>query len=75
MLFFAWCVYLDGIENINILKYQYPTDIKKIKILWRMVYLEWVEADIPWSWDKQYRQPDVYGESWPRSVQLYKQQA
>jgi len=40
-----------------------------------MVYLEWVEADIPWSWDKQYRQPDVYGESWPRSVQLYKQQA
>ncbi|CAM6010721.1 unnamed protein product [Sphagnum balticum] len=29
--------------------------------------------DRPWSWDRQYHQPDVYGEVWPRSVKLYSQ--
>ncbi|KAI4368211.1 hypothetical protein MLD38_016795 [Melastoma candidum] len=27
--------------------------------------------DIPWSWDRRYSKKDVYGQVWPRSVQLY----
>ncbi|CAM6084772.1 unnamed protein product [Calypogeia fissa] len=26
--------------------------------------------DVPWTWDRQYEKPDVYGDMWPRSVQL-----
>eukprot|EP00252_Welwitschia_mirabilis_P005216 TRINITY_DN15700_c0_g1_i1.p1 TRINITY_DN15700_c0_g1~~TRINITY_DN15700_c0_g1_i1.p1 ORF type:complete len:580 (-),score=95.55 TRINITY_DN15700_c0_g1_i1:217-1956(-) len=29
------------------------------------------QEDVPWSWDRQYQKPDVYGEVWPRSVNLY----
>ena len=28
-------------------------------------------ADVPWSWDRQYTKKDVYGQVWPRQVQLY----
>ena len=28
-------------------------------------------ADVPWSWDIQYSKPDVFGETWPRAVNLY----
>ena len=28
-------------------------------------------ADVPWSWDKRYTKKDVYGQVWPRHVQLY----
>lgn len=31
--------------------------------------------DIPWSWDRQYFQPDVYGEVWPRQVRRYTKQS
>ncbi|KAL9456276.1 hypothetical protein AB3S75_005491 [Citrus x aurantiifolia] len=27
--------------------------------------------DVPWSWDKRYTKKDVYGQVWPRHVQLY----
>ncbi|XP_044461851.1 tyrosyl-DNA phosphodiesterase 1 isoform X2 [Mangifera indica] len=27
--------------------------------------------DVPWSWDRQYSKKDVYGQVWPRKVQLY----
>ncbi|KAJ7946245.1 Tyrosyl-DNA phosphodiesterase 1 [Quillaja saponaria] len=27
--------------------------------------------DVPWSWDRRYNKKDVYGQVWPRSVQLY----
>ncbi|KAG8634391.1 tyrosyl-DNA phosphodiesterase 1 isoform X2 [Manihot esculenta] len=27
--------------------------------------------DVPWSWDRRYSKKDVYGQSWPRLVQLY----
>ncbi|KAK9714913.1 hypothetical protein RND81_06G130300 [Saponaria officinalis] len=30
--------------------------------------------DVPWSWDRQYRQKDVYGQVWPRQVKLYSAQ-
>ncbi|KAG0599541.1 hypothetical protein M758_12G160100 [Ceratodon purpureus] len=30
--------------------------------------------DIPWSWDRTYTQPDVYGEVWPRQVRRYTKQ-
>ncbi|KAK4485110.1 hypothetical protein RD792_007720 [Penstemon davidsonii] len=30
--------------------------------------------DVPWSWDRQYKQKDVYGEVWPRQVKLYTSQ-
>lgn len=28
-------------------------------------------ADVPWSWDRRYNKKDVYGQVWPRHVQLY----
>ncbi|XP_031397042.1 tyrosyl-DNA phosphodiesterase 1 isoform X1 [Punica granatum] len=27
--------------------------------------------DVPWSWDRRYNKKDVYGQVWPRPVQLY----
>ncbi|XP_031257301.1 tyrosyl-DNA phosphodiesterase 1-like isoform X1 [Pistacia vera] len=27
--------------------------------------------DVPWSWDRRYSKKDVYGQVWPRQVQLY----
>ncbi|KDP20800.1 hypothetical protein JCGZ_21271 [Jatropha curcas] len=30
--------------------------------------------DIPWSWDRRYTKKDVYGQVWPRLVQLYTSQ-
>ncbi|KAJ6397057.1 hypothetical protein OIU77_021987 [Salix suchowensis] len=30
--------------------------------------------DVPWSWDRRYSQKDVYGQVWPRTVQLYTSQ-
>ncbi|XP_021766943.1 tyrosyl-DNA phosphodiesterase 1-like isoform X1 [Chenopodium quinoa] len=30
--------------------------------------------DVPWSWDRVYRQKDVYGQVWPRQVKLYSSQ-
>ncbi|KAL6955677.1 tyrosyl-DNA phosphodiesterase 1 [Sarracenia purpurea var. burkii] len=30
--------------------------------------------DIPWSWDRRYHKKDVYGQVWPRQVQLYTSQ-
>ncbi|CAO2842603.1 unnamed protein product [Amaranthus hypochondriacus] len=30
--------------------------------------------DIPWSWDRQYSQKDIYGQVWPRQVKLYSAQ-
>ncbi|XP_010550062.1 PREDICTED: tyrosyl-DNA phosphodiesterase 1 isoform X1 [Tarenaya hassleriana] len=27
--------------------------------------------DVPWSWDRRYTKRDVYGQVWPRQVQLY----
>lgn len=31
--------------------------------------------DIPWSWDRQYREPDMFGEVWPRQVRRYTMQS
>ncbi|KAJ6367541.1 hypothetical protein OIU78_000160 [Salix suchowensis] len=30
--------------------------------------------DVPWSWDRRHSQKDVYGQVWPRTVQLYTSQ-
>ncbi|KAH7569520.1 hypothetical protein ACOSP7_012962 [Xanthoceras sorbifolium] len=30
--------------------------------------------DVPWSWDRRYNKKDVYGQVWPRQVQLYASQ-
>ncbi|KAK1309189.1 hypothetical protein QJS10_CPA09g01256 [Acorus calamus] len=30
--------------------------------------------DVPWSWDRRYSKKDVYGQTWPRHVQLYTSQ-
>lgn len=30
-----------------------------------------LSADVPWSWDRRYSKKDVYGQVWPRHVQLY----
>ncbi|PSS04715.1 Tyrosyl-DNA phosphodiesterase [Actinidia chinensis var. chinensis] len=30
--------------------------------------------DVPWSWDRQYNKKDVYGQVWPRQVQMYTSQ-
>ncbi|KAK4754397.1 hypothetical protein SAY87_002501 [Trapa incisa] len=27
--------------------------------------------DIPWSWDRKYSKKDIYGQVWPRMIQLY----
>ncbi|KAL5578945.1 hypothetical protein UlMin_011387 [Ulmus minor] len=31
-------------------------------------------GDVPWSWDRRYNKKDVYGQVWPRQVQLYTNQ-
>lgn len=30
--------------------------------------------DVPWSWDRRYQKKDVFGQVWPRQVQLYTSQ-
>ncbi|XP_047938783.1 tyrosyl-DNA phosphodiesterase 1 isoform X1 [Salvia hispanica] len=32
-------------------------------------------GDTPWSWDRRYTEKDVYGQVWPRQVELYTSQA
>ncbi|KAL9236902.1 hypothetical protein vseg_011516 [Gypsophila vaccaria] len=34
----------------------------------------YTSQDVPWSWERQYRQKDVYGQVWPRQVKLYSAQ-
>ncbi|XP_073005062.1 tyrosyl-DNA phosphodiesterase 1 isoform X1 [Typha latifolia] len=31
----------------------------------------YASEDVPWSWDRRYTKKDVYGQVWPRHVQLY----
>lgn len=31
----------------------------------------YTSEDVPWSWDRRYTKKDVYGQVWPRQVQLY----
>lgn len=31
-------------------------------------------TDVPWAWDRRYNKKDVYGQVWPRQVQLYASQ-
>ncbi|MQM11219.1 hypothetical protein Taro_044118 [Colocasia esculenta] len=31
----------------------------------------YTSEDVPWSWDRRYTKRDVYGQVWPRHVQLY----
>lgn len=40
---------------------------------WHHIYLNSgiSSADVPWSWDRRYTKKDVYGQGWPRQVQLY----
>eukprot|EP00262_Sarcandra_glabra_P007278 TRINITY_DN19981_c0_g1_i1.p1 TRINITY_DN19981_c0_g1~~TRINITY_DN19981_c0_g1_i1.p1 ORF type:complete len:235 (+),score=35.10 TRINITY_DN19981_c0_g1_i1:32-706(+) len=34
----------------------------------------YTSEDVPWSWDRRYHKKDVYGQVWPRHVQLYADQ-
>ncbi|KAH8512075.1 hypothetical protein H0E87_009321 [Populus deltoides] len=34
----------------------------------------YTSEDVPWSWDRRYSKKDVYGQVWPRTVQLYTSQ-
>ncbi|KAK3035085.1 hypothetical protein RJ639_032587 [Escallonia herrerae] len=34
----------------------------------------YTSEDIPWSWDRRYHKKDVYGQVWPRQIQLYMSQ-
>jgi tyrosyl-DNA phosphodiesterase-1 len=51
-----------------------PTETVTLPVPYRLPPLPYTSEDVPWSWDRQYRKPDVYGEVWPRSVKLYTNQ-
>lgn len=50
------------------------TEIVPLPVPYKLPPPPYRSEDVPWSWDRQYRKPDVYGEVWPRSVKLYTNQ-
>ncbi|XP_022870063.1 tyrosyl-DNA phosphodiesterase 1-like [Olea europaea var. sylvestris] len=47
------------------------TEVIQLPIPYELPPKLYSSEDVPWSWDRQYTQTDVYGQVWPRQVQLY----
>ncbi|KAK9151884.1 hypothetical protein Syun_010193 [Stephania yunnanensis] len=50
-----------------------PSEVISLPVPYELPPQPYSSEDVPWSWDKQYSKADVYGQRWPRHVQLYTQ--
>uniref|UniRef100_A0A1D1XM86 Tyrosyl-DNA phosphodiesterase 1 n=1 Tax=Anthurium amnicola TaxID=1678845 RepID=A0A1D1XM86_9ARAE len=46
-------------------------DVIPLPVPYELPPQPYTSEDVPWSWDRRYSKKDVYGEVWPRQVQLY----
>ncbi|KAA8519997.1 hypothetical protein F0562_014253 [Nyssa sinensis] len=47
------------------------SEVIPLPVPYELPPLPYSSEDVPWSWDKRYYKKDVYGQVWPRQVQLY----
>ncbi|XP_031500494.1 tyrosyl-DNA phosphodiesterase 1 [Nymphaea colorata] len=47
------------------------SEIIRLPVPYQLPPVPYNDEDVPWSWDRQYHLKDVYGQRWPRHVQLY----
>ncbi|KAM1883945.1 hypothetical protein ACFX13_005245 [Malus domestica] len=47
------------------------SEVIKLPVPYELPPQPYTVEDVPWSWDRQYNKKDVYGQVWPRHVQLY----
>ncbi|KAL2473374.1 tyrosyl-DNA phosphodiesterase-related [Forsythia ovata] len=47
------------------------TEVIQLPVPYELPPKPYSAEDVPWSWDRRYTQKDVYGQVWPRQVQLY----
>ncbi|XP_050215287.1 tyrosyl-DNA phosphodiesterase 1 isoform X1 [Mercurialis annua] len=47
------------------------SEVVRLPVPYELPPQPYSSEDVPWSWDRQYSKKDVYGQVWPRSVQLY----
>ncbi|XP_060191002.1 tyrosyl-DNA phosphodiesterase 1 isoform X1 [Lycium barbarum] len=50
------------------------SEVIKLPVPYELPPKPYSPEDIPWSWDRRYTKKDVYGQVWPRQVQLYTNQ-
>ncbi|PON39438.1 Tyrosyl-DNA phosphodiesterase I [Parasponia andersonii] len=49
-------------------------EVIKLPVPYELPPQPYSSEDVPWSWDRRYNKKDVYGQVWPRHVQLYSNQ-
>ncbi|GAV73664.1 Tyr-DNA_phospho domain-containing protein [Cephalotus follicularis] len=47
------------------------SDVIPLPVPYELPPQQYSSEDVPWSWDRRYGKKDVYGQVWPRKVQLY----
>ncbi|XP_073108399.1 tyrosyl-DNA phosphodiesterase 1 isoform X2 [Elaeis guineensis] len=47
------------------------SEVIRLPVPYQLPPQPYTSEDIPWSWNRQYFKKDVYGQVWPRHVQLY----
>ncbi|OAY67291.1 Tyrosyl-DNA phosphodiesterase 1 [Ananas comosus] len=47
------------------------SQVIRLPVPFRLPPQPYTSEDVPWSWDRRYTKKDVYGQVWPRHVQLY----
>ncbi|KAK6917354.1 Tyrosyl-DNA phosphodiesterase I [Dillenia turbinata] len=47
------------------------TEIILLPVPYELPPKPYSSEDVPWSWDRRYSKKDIYGQVWPRHVQLY----
>ncbi|KAM1123835.1 hypothetical protein ACFX19_005268 [Malus domestica] len=47
------------------------SEVIKLPVPYELPPQPYTAEDVPWSWDRRYNKKDVYGQVWPRHVQLY----
>ncbi|XP_050367388.1 tyrosyl-DNA phosphodiesterase 1 [Argentina anserina] len=47
------------------------SDVVTLPVPYELPPQPYTTQDVPWAWDRRYTKKDVYGQVWPRQVQLY----
>ncbi|KAM7255296.1 hypothetical protein ACFE04_020537 [Oxalis oulophora] len=47
------------------------SEVVRLPVPYELPPKRYSAEDVPWSWDRRYTKKDVYGQVWPRQVQLY----
>ncbi|WOL15127.1 hypothetical protein Cni_G23908 [Canna indica] len=50
------------------------SEVIQLPVPYQLPPQPYTSEDVPWSWDRRYTKKDVYGQVWPRRVQLYTNQ-